>query len=146
MDSENLYTITGGPLKPHEWIRVKRVMTAADEAWIQNHSIAPVSNKKDAQIQMTIGEVRLATLKRMIVDWYLTRKVVATNGAVSQTPIQLSEQAIENLPVKISNYVHEVLNRLDDEEEGESDADFLPAADGHSTASLSLVKSTLENG
>ncbi len=141
---EDTFTITGGPLKPHEYIVVKRTMTAGDEAWIQNHSIAPMGDKKNPQIQMTIGDVRLATLKRMIVRWQLTRTVKGLDGSRAQVPIELSEAAIEALPVKISDYIHEALNRLDEEEE--SDADFLPGANGHSEASLSLVKSTHPNG
>ena len=139
MDDENTYTITGGPLKPHEYVIVKREMTAGDEAWIQNHSATLGGTKKNPQIQMALGDVRLATLKRMIVRWQLTKTVKGHDGSETQVAIELSERAIEDLPRRISAYVHKIIDELNPEDE-ESDEDFTNAANGAYGGSLNQTK------
>ena len=131
MESDDSYTITGKPLKPHEWIRIKRYMTAGDDAWVKNHLINYTGDKRNPVPQITLGDSQLAVLKRMIITWGLTRKVIATNGAVSEVAIPCTHEEIEKLPARLSNYIHEVINRLDDGDEEESDENFLPAANGH---------------
>lgn len=139
MDDENTYTITGGPLKPHEYVVVKREMTAADEAWIQNHSTSVTGSKKNPQIHLTVGDVKLAALKRMIVRWQLTRTMKGPDGSETQVGIELSEQAIENLPRRISAYINKIIDELNPEEEdGE---DFTQAANGTFGGSLDMTKS-----
>lgn len=140
MNEEDAYTITGGPLKPHEYIQIKREITAKDEAWIQNHSAIIGGSKKNPQMQMTIGDVRLAMLKRMIISWQLTKTVKnPVDGTEAQVPIVLSEQAIEDLPRRVSAYVHKFIDLLNPDDE-ESDEDFTPAANGHSESSSNLMK------
>lgn len=131
MDEET-YTITGGPLKPHEYIIVRREMTAADEAWIQNHSASVTGDKKNPQIQLTIGDVRLATLKRMILSWHITR-TEPVDG--QQHLIPLSDHAVENLPRRVSAFVLKVIDKLNPDEE-ENDEAFLPGANGSSETNL----------
>ena len=128
---EDTYTITGKPLRPHEWIRIKRYMTAADDAWVKNHLINYTGDKKNPVPQITLGDSQLAVLKRMIITWGLTRSVPQPDGSSAQIPIPCTHEEIEKLPARLSNYIHEVINRLDDGEEDESDEDFLPAANGH---------------
>lgn len=137
---EDTFTLTGKPLRPHEWITIKRYMTAGDEAWVNNHSMTIVGDKKNKEAQMTLGDVRLAVLKRMIVTWGLTRAQRGLDGSETQVPIPCTHQEIEKLPVRISDYIHEAINRLDDEEEEESDEDFMPAANGPSEGSLVPMK------
>lgn len=136
---ENTYTITGGPLKPHEYIVIKREITAGDEAWVQNHGATLSGTKKNPQIQMTIGDVQLALLKRMIVRWGLTRTVTGPDGVEREMPIEFSEREIENLPRRLSAYIHKVIDKLNPEED-EDDEDFTPAANGHSEGSLGQMK------
>ena len=128
--NEDTYTITGGPLKPHEYVVIKREMSAGDEAWIQNHASKLTGDKKNPQLQLTVGDVRLAALKRMITAWHLTK----TDSTGQQVPIALSEQAIENLPRRISSFINKVIDELNPEDE-ESDEDFTHAANGSSAGS-----------
>ena len=133
---ENTYTITGGPLKPHEYVIVKREMSAGDEAWIQNHSATMTGSQKNPKMKITIGDIKLATLKRMIVAWHLTRE---DDNSGQQVPIPLSEAAVEDMPRRISTYIANVIDKLNPDEE-ESDEDFLPGANGSSTGNLQRAK------
>lgn len=134
--SENTHTITGGPLRAHEYVVVRREMTAGDEAWIQNHSATMIGGTKNPQMQLTIGDIKLATLKRMIVAWHLTRE---DENSGQQVPILLSDQAIEALPRRISTYIANVIDKLNPDEE-ESDEDFLAGANGSSTGNSQRTK------
>ena len=129
-NNEDTYTITGGPLKPHEYVVIKREISAGDEAWIQNHASKLTGDRKNPQLQLTVGDVRLAALKRMITAWHLTK----TDSTGQQVPIALSEQAIENLPRRVSSYINKVIDELNPEDE-ESDEDFTHAANGSSGGS-----------
>lgn len=140
MEDENTYTITGGPLRPHEYVVVKREMTAADEAWIQNHSTSITGSKKNPQVQLTVGDVKLAALKRMIVRWQLTKTAKGHDGSESQVGIELSAQAIENLPRRVSAYINKVIDELNPEDEEEENEVFSHAANGHSGGSLARTR------
>lgn len=135
---EDLYTITGGPLKPHEYVNVKREMSAADDAWITNHSATIGGTKKNPKMEMTIGTVKLATLKRMIVNWSLTRTVRGHDGSETQVSIPLNEEEVERLPRRISAYINKVIDELNPDEEDEED--FTNAANGHSGGSLQMTR------
>lgn len=132
---EELTPITGGPLKPHEYVLVKSELTAGDEAWIQNHSAKVSGDPKNPQITLTIGDVQLATLKRVIKGWNLTRTVQRGEGVSAEVPIPFSTEAIEQLPVRIYKYVLKEYNKLNPDDEEESEADFL----------LAVVDSSEEN-
>lgn len=120
---EDTYTITGGPLRPHEYIVVRREMTAADEAWVQNRAAKVSGDKNNPLIQLTIGDVDLALLKRMIVSWNRTR--AGEDG--KQHPIEFSDAEVEKLPRKVSKFVKAVINDLNPEDEEDFSA-FLPGA------------------
>ena len=122
---ENVYLITGGPLQPHEWIKIKREMTAADEAWIQDHATTISGTKKNPQLQMTVGQVKLAALKRMILAWQRTKTVKGHDGSETEVAIELSERAIEDMPRRIASHVNGIIDQLNPEEE--DDEDFLHA-------------------
>lgn len=129
MENEDVYTITGGPLKPHEYVVVRREMTAGDEAFIQNHSTKVTGPKKDPKVELTVGDIKLATLKRMILSWRLTRVVKSpVDGSEREADIELSDQAIENLPRRISAYLNKIIDELNPEDE--DDAAFTHAANG----------------
>lgn len=135
--STNTHTITGGPLKSHEYIVVKREMNAGDEAWIQNHSMKLGGSKKNPRPEFTIGDIKLATLKRMIVSWNLTTE---DENSGQQVPIPLCDQAVEGLPRRISAYVNRIIDELNPDEEEESDEDFPHGANGSSTTSSHPTK------
>lgn len=138
---DNTYTITGGPLKPHEYVVIKREMSAADEAWIQDHSTTIGGTKKNPKPQLTVGQIKLASLKRMIVRWQLTKTVQGHDGSETQVGIELSETAIENLPRRVAAYINKIIDELNPEDE--DDEDFTPAANGHSGGSSAMMKSLL---
>jgi hypothetical protein len=116
--NEDMYTITGGPLKPHEYVVIKREMSAGDEAWIQNHATSIGGTKKNPQVQLTIGDVKLATLKRMIVSWNITKG----DSSGQQVPVPLSDQAIENLPRRVSSFINQKIDELNPEDEEDAGA------------------------
>jgi len=124
------YTITGGPLKPHEYIRIKREMTAADSAWIQNHAARTVGSAKNPQIQFTPGDVTLATMQRMIVGWNRTREDHATG---QQVPIPCTPENIGKMSERLTSFVQKWINHFNPDTE-EVDQDFLPGAAASSTA------------
>ena len=124
---EETYTINGSsnpksPLRAHEFITIKRTMTAADEAWIQNRA-AHASGDKKKPVELTVGDVDLALLKRMIVNWNVTR--LGEDG--KQHPVDLSDKEIEKLPRRTAKLVKAVINDLNPEED-EDYSDFLPSA------------------
>lgn len=131
MENEEVYTITGGPLKPHEYVVVRREMTAGDEAFIQNHAASLVGPKNNPEVALTIGDIKLATLKRMILSWRLTRMIKSPiDGSEREIDIELSDQAIEHLPRRISAFLNKQIDKLNPEDE-EDDAAFTHAANGH---------------
>ena len=135
METEDVYTITGGPLKPHEYVVVRREMTAADEAFIQNHATTLTGPKKSPKIEMTIGDIKLATLKRMIVSWRLVKTVKSpVDGSEREVDIPLSDEAIENLPRRVSAFLNKEIDKLNPEDEEDEEA-FTHAANGRSGGS-----------
>jgi hypothetical protein len=137
---EDTYTITGGPLKPHEYVIIKREMTAADEAAIQNSSARVGGDKKNPQMELTIGNVDLALLKRMIVSWNLTR----TGDTGQQEPIVKSDEEIGKLPRKVFKYIKAVINDLNPEDEEDYSA-FLPSAKSSFETNSTKTSSPSEN-
>jgi hypothetical protein len=125
MEDNSTYTITGGPLNPGEYVVIKAEMTAADEAWIQNHSAKMLGKGRKAKVHVTIGDVKLATLKRMITGWRLTRTIKDHEGNERQIDIPFSTEAIDNLPQRISGYINKRVDDLNpDWEEDEDEEDF----------------------
>lgn len=134
-EDEDTYTITGGPLAPHEYIIIKAEMSAADRAWVMNHASTIVGSQKNPQMDLTPGDVNLALLKRMIVGWHRTKTDKASG---QQTPIPLSEQAIERMSDRLSAFVIAVINDLNPDTE-EADKAFLPSARGSSGMSAATT-------
>jgi hypothetical protein len=118
---DNTFTITGGPLKPHEYVTVKREMSASDEAWIQNHSTTVAGTKKKPEVQLTIGDIKLATLKRMIVSWQLTKTIKGPDEKETTIAIELSEKAIDDLPRRIAAFINRKIDELNPEDEDDED-------------------------
>lgn len=125
---EELVNITGGPLKPHEYILVKAEMNAGDDAWIQNHAAKSRGQGRDAEIVLTIGDVRLSTAKRLVKGWSLTKDLTnPITGEKSTVQVPFSTEAIEKLPGKVYRYLLKKIDELNPDDEEESDDDFLPA-------------------
>lgn len=135
MDTEDTFTITGKPLRPHEYVIIRREMTAADYAYIQNHSMMGGGTQEKPELRLLAGDAHMATVKRMVVGWQLTRTVKRADGQEEEVPLPYSKEAIERLPLRIFKYIHKVISSLNPDDE-ESDQDFTPAANGHSEANL----------
>lgn len=130
---DDLVSITGGPLRPHEYVQVLAEMTAADEQWIQNHSARVSGNDpRNPQVTLTIGDVQMATMKRVIRGWNLTQSRRRPDGGTEEVPIPFSTQNIERLPRRIYRYVLKKYDEMHPEEE-ESETDFLDGASASST-------------
>jgi hypothetical protein len=124
MEDDSTYTITGGPLKEGEYVIVKAEMTAADEAWIQDHAATMVGKGRKAHVDVTIGQIKLATLKRMILNWQLFRVVKNHEDQEVKIPILYSLEAINNLPQRISGFINRKIDDLNPDWEEESSEDF----------------------
>ena len=135
---DNTYTITGGPLQPHEYVIIRREITAGDEAWIQNHATRIDSSSGKPEVQLTLGDVQLAMLKRMIIGWQLTKMVPGLDGNEVRVETPFSAEAIEKLPRRISAYINKKINELNPDEE--SDEDFTSAAAASSDGSSKKTK------
>lgn len=142
MEAEDLTSITGGPLKPHEYVLVKSRQTAGDVRYIQNHSAKTRrgTNNDDMEVVMTLGDTQFATFQRMVKGWNLTR-AVPIDGIKKDIPIPFMpdrlEQCIESLDGKVYTYVLQKMQELyGTGEDSESDANFQPAVVDSSEASL----------
>ena len=138
-DQEFLHQIDGGPLRPHEFVLIQPELTAADEAWIQNHGAKLSGDKKDPQITLTLGDVQLSTLKRVIKGWNLTKTVKQPDGSTQEVPFPFSVQNIEKLPSRIYKYVLKKFDELNPDEE-EDDESFLPVVVDSSEDSLNAER------
>lgn len=116
-------------MKPHEFILVKTVMTAGDEAWIQNHSVKMRGKGSDTEVVLTIGEVQLATAQRMIKGWHLTRTITnPISGEKVVAPIAFKPEAIAELPRTLYKYILAKISEMNpDEEAEETSQDFTTA-------------------
>ncbi len=135
MESEDLVSITGGPLKPHEYVLVKAEMTAGDEAWIQNHAaVQRGKTKEDIEIVFQIGEVKLATAKRLVKGWSLSKEVTQPDGTKISIPILYNPKNpgnIEQLPNRIYKYILKRIDELNpDEDEDEGGGEDKATGDG----------------
>lgn len=142
-EMRELVNITGGPLKPHEYILVKADMNAGDDRWIQNHAAKSNGQGKDASIQLTIGDVRMATAKRMVVGWNLTREVLnPVTGERNTVQVAFSPDAIEELPGRIYRFLLKKIDELNPDDE--DDDDFLTGAGNSSGDSSDEAKAHLK--
>lgn len=125
---ETIISVTGKPLKPHEYILLKETMDAGDDAWIKNHTAKARGSGKDAEIVMTLGETQLATAKRLVRGWNLTRTITnPINGEKTEVPIPYSSDAIEKLPVPIYRFILKKIDDLNPDEDEESEDVFTTA-------------------
>jgi len=118
MEQTDLQSITGGPMKPHEYILVKRRLNAGDTRYIQNRSTKARQsgdNPEDIEIVMTLGDSQLATAYRAIKGWNLTRTIMVGNEerevGIPFKP-EMLEQCIEELDQDLYTYLLEQLNKL----------------------------------
>jgi len=142
MDDEELVSITGGPLRPHEYILVIPELTAGDEAWIQNHSakmIGDRANPRDVEITLTLGDVQLATLKRVIRGWNITRTRKLPDGTMTEVPLPFSTANVEKLPKRVYQYALRKFAEMNPDEE-ESEEDFLPVVEVSSEDGFQMTK------
>jgi hypothetical protein len=139
MEDKKTYTITGGPLKSHEYVIVRRTITAEDEAEVQNHTTKIGGSKKNPKVELTIGNVRLALLEQMIEGWRLTETVTDPDGHEIEVAIPLSAQAIRGLDRRYARYIEKKINELNPDDE-EDDEAFTSAANGHSGGSSTMMK------
>jgi len=114
----DLQSITGGPMKPHEYVLVKRKLKAADVRYIQNYSAKmrkAGDNPEETEIVMTFGDIQFATLCRSIRGWNLT-ETIEIEGIPREKPIpfipEQIAQCIEELDEDLYNYLIEQVGKL----------------------------------
>jgi hypothetical protein len=139
----NLQSITGGPMKPHEYVLVKRKLKAVDARYIQNHSTKARKsgeNPEDIEIVMTLGDSQFATLCRAIRGWNLTQ-TIEIDGQLREQPIpfipEQLEQCIEELDEDLYTYLLEQVKKLyESKAGGESPKPFRTAVIDSSETNL----------
>lgn len=124
METNDTISITGGPLKPGEYVLIRSEMTAEDEAWIQDHSATMRGKGRKAKVEVTIGQVKLATLKHMIVGWKLTKTIKDHEGNDREVEIPYSKESVGKLPQRISGYIGKKIDDLNPDWEDEDEEDF----------------------
>lgn len=146
MTDEFLHQITGGPLRPHEYVLVQPELTAADEQWIQNHLARVPSGgadggraAKDMLITLNLGDVQMATMKRAIRGWNLTLPRKQQDGSTIEVPLPFSTENIARLPSRIYRYLVAEYAKLHPDEEEEEEA-FLPVVVDSSAESSDTMK------
>jgi hypothetical protein len=122
---EDLVSITGGPLRAHEYVLVKPEPDFDDEVWINNHAAKTSGDRSDPTITLLIGATQKATMQRVIKGWNITRPVKQPDGNVVEVPFPFTTENIGRLPGRISRYLIRKYAEMNPDEE-ESDADFLP--------------------
>jgi hypothetical protein len=113
----DLQSITGGPLKPHEYVLVKSRLNAGDTRYIQNRSTKArkIEGSEEVEIVMTLGDSQFATMQRAVKGWNLTKTIMVGEEEREVTvpfiPEKL-EQILEELDQEIYTYLLEQINKL----------------------------------
>lgn len=133
MEDNDLISITGGPLRQHEYVLVKSYQTAGDVRYIQNRNAKTrmTPGTKDVEVVMTLGDIQFATFQRMVRGWNLFRRI-KVEGVEREIPIpfiqEKLEACIDSLDSKVYNYILRRMNEIyGDAEDSESDENFQPA-------------------
>lgn len=114
----NLQSITGGPLKPHEYVLVKSRLNAGDTRYIQNRSTKArkIEGSEEVEIVMTLGDSQFATLMRAIRGWNLTKTIVVGDEErevpIPFVPENLERCIEEELDQDLYTYLLEQINKL----------------------------------
>jgi hypothetical protein len=117
--------------KAHEWVQIKREMTAADSIAIQNKLSRVTGSGKDTQVHMNLGD--------MVLGWNLSKTVVHS-GKSTEEPIPFSTQNVPHLRKAVFDLLNTEINRLNQAESEEEQEDFLSDANGHSEESSAPKK------
>jgi hypothetical protein len=133
--NDDLVTLTGFPLKPHEWVQVQGFLTAADEQALTNRVAKRSGTPGNNDIQLLMGDVEMAMAKRMVKGWNLTKEVTQPGGEKTIVPIPFSTQAIEKLPRHIYRYILKRIDELNADPVEETDENFTKDAGGSSEGS-----------
>jgi hypothetical protein len=116
-----------GVFKQGEYILIKREMSTGDDAWIQNHAVKTSGKGKNAEINITVGDVKLATLHRMIRGWNLFATQPDGHGGMKEVPIPYSRDNIQHLRRRLTAFVLAEIDRLNPEDDEGEQKSFLPA-------------------
>jgi hypothetical protein len=132
--------------KPGQYVVIKAEMLAGDWAATQNKLSKLEGEGKDATLQMQLGEIRLALLRRMIVGWGgLTRRARQLDGTFVDAPLPFSPANVERLPLKQFASIYKTMNALYQEEDEEAQQDFLIEQNAHIVESSNVTSDTLTN-
>jgi len=120
----------------HSRVLIKEDFTAGDEAWINNQ----VSKLKGAgsnkpSIDMQLGNIRILTVQRMVVEGVVAVK--RRNGRVKT--VQLPQE-VERLLKSDIDYIMSQIDEANPDMTEEEQTDFLDSAKEHSETSLKVVK------
>lgn len=126
--------------KPGEYVLIKAEMSAGDDAWIQNHAITTEGQGKKLQVHVNIGDVKLATLQRMIKGWHLMRTMPDPhNGQPRQTSMPFDPRNVEKISKRLYSFIATEIDRLNPDENEEVDEG------GKHPLQLSVISSSLED-
>lgn len=147
METTDLQSITGGPMKPHEYVLVKRKLKAGDTRFIQNRGAKmrpDLNNPKNPEIVLMQGDAQFAMLLRAIKGWNLTETIQVGEKEVER-PVpfiqEKLEQQLEDMDQDLYTYLLEQVNELyAPKEASESNANFQLAVVDSSEGNLNQEK------
>lgn len=132
MDTSNLEQIRAPWMKPHEYILIQAEMLAEDDAWIQDQLMSTEAGKqlaaKNMNFKLQLGSVKLATARRMIKGWNITRTIKQPDGSSMEVPLLYSVENVGKLPKAYLDFAVKEINARNPDMDEQAQQDFLPPA------------------
>lgn len=128
----NLEQVRATWMKPHEYLLIQAEMLAEDDAWIQDQLMSTEAGKqlaaKNMNFKLQLGSVKLATAKRMIKGWNITRTIKQPDGSSIEVPLPYSIENIGKLPKAYMDFAVKEINARNPDMDEQEQQDFLPPA------------------
>lgn len=132
IDNSDIESIRAPWMKPSEYILIQNVMYAGDDAWIQDQLIQTEVGqklaKKNMNLKLQIGTVRLATLKRMVKGWNILLSKRQSDGSTRDVPLLYAPENIEKLPKSYADFINSEITLRNPDMSEQEQQDFLPPA------------------
>ena len=117
-----------------EWVLIKAEMSTEDSIAIDNKLGKLKQKGKEAEITLSLGDVKLAKVECMVKGWNLFR----TMPDGTKRPIPFSVQMVRKLPKRYFDFISSEINKRNEEpEDAEKEQEtFLPSVVDSTEGSL----------
>jgi hypothetical protein len=120
--------------KPGEYVIIKTVMKAGDDAWIQDQlvrtEIGQKLKKEGMNLKIQVGTTKLASVKRMVKGWNILQTVRQSDGSAIEVPLIYSPENVEELPKTYYDFIAKEISDRNPDMDEQEEQDFLPPASG----------------